>query len=434
MSIIASFIVPHPPLAIPEVGRGSEKQITLTIDSYNRISKEIAELKPDTIIISSPHAPYLYNSFFISNTDKMIGDMGNFGANDITFNENIDIDLVSLIKKYANEDNLLIEDRKYDILDHGTMVPLYFIRKYLKKYNIVVMGLCDISLEENYKMGKAIQKAVDESNKNVVFVASGDLSHKLQEYGPYGFTPEGPVYDRRIMDDCSKANFNNLLDYNLIFLETVAQCGHRSFCMMAGALDNIKVKSMFYSHEDVTGVGYGIISYYPDSSDPYVALARETIIKYISTGKIINTSSVTDQYMLNNKAGVFVSIHKFGMLRGCIGTFLPTRSNIAEEIINNAISASTEDPRFIPIKKEELEDLDINVDVLTAPEDISSKDELDPKRYGVIVSSGLKRGLLLPDLEGVDTIDEQIDIAKRKAGITDNEVITLKRFEVVRHK
>ena len=138
--------------------------------------------------------------------------------------------------------------------------------------------------------------------------------------------------------------------------------------------------------------------------------------------------------MKGQRAGAFVSVHKYGRLRGCIGTILPACRNVAEEIISNAVSASVRDPRFEPITADELKYLDINVDVLGEPEKISSKDQLDVKRYGVIVTRGAKRGLLLPDLEGVDTVDQQISIAKRKAGIPEDAAVQLERFEVVRHK
>ena len=137
--------------------------------------------------------------------------------------------------------------------------------------------------------------------------------------------------------------------------------------------------------------------------------------------------------LTDTRAGAFVSIHKFGKLRGCIGTIAPTKRNLAEEIIKNAVSASSEDPRFEPIEPDELKWLDISVDVLGEAERINSKAELDVKRYGVIVESGYKRGLLLPDLDGVDTVDDQIDIARRKAGIPEGSSMDLYRFEVVRH-
>ena len=137
--------------------------------------------------------------------------------------------------------------------------------------------------------------------------------------------------------------------------------------------------------------------------------------------------------LTQRRAGAFVSIHKHGQLRGCIGTIAPTRESLAEEIIHNAISASTRDPRFYPVTPDELDDLEINVDVLGEPEEIRSEAELDVKRYGVIVSNGLRRGLLLPDLEGVDTVAQQVAIARQKAGIGAGELVKLQRFEVVRH-
>ena len=168
-------------------------------------------------------------------------------------------------------------------------------------------------------------------------------------------------------------------------------------------------------------------------SDDYVRLARRTIESYILRNEKVSIPDDIPEEMLNQKAGAFVSIHKHGNLGGCIGTILPTTSCVAQEIINNAISASTRDPRFSPIKADELKWLDINVDVLGEPEDIESEDELDVKRYGVIVTSGFKRGLLLPDLDGVDTVSQQVEIAMQKGGIRKTDKYKLQRFEVIRH-
>ena len=170
-----------------------------------------------------------------------------------------------------------------------------------------------------------------------------------------------------------------------------------------------------------------------NKENAYVKLARETIENYIKYGKIITPPKDLPEEMINQKAGVFVSLKKFGDLRGCIGTFMPTQENIAQEIIKNAISAAVDDPRFSPVNASELEDLSISVDVLSAPEEVKDISQLDPKKYGVIVSSGYKKGLLLPDLEGVDTVEYQIDIVKRKAGIYPGEKVKLYRFEVKRY-
>ena len=168
--------------------------------------------------------------------------------------------------------------------------------------------------------------------------------------------------------------------------------------------------------------------------DPYVELARKTIELISSHNDVYVPSDdeLTDE-MKNGRAGAFVSIHEGGKLRGCIGTIAPTCKNIADEIVSNAIAASTRDPRFNPIRTEELGSLEINVDVLSPEEPIDSPDQLDVKKYGVIVEKGYKRGLLLPDLDGVDTVEEQISIAMRKGGIKPSDDYTLERFEVIRH-
>jgi AmmeMemoRadiSam system protein A len=303
-----------------------------------------------------------------------------------------------------------------------------------------------------------IKKAVETLGRKVVFVASGDLSHKLKAEGPYGFAPEGPQYDDRIMDVMGNAEFGKLFDFEESFCKKAAECGHRSFVIMAGALDGVSVETEKLSHQDVTGVGYGLCTFKPgeadenrhfldaylkkiaseidekrSNADPYVELARKSLESYVLYHKTIQVpDDITDE-MRNTQAGAFVSIHKFGELRGCIGTTEPTTFCVAKEIINNAISAAVNDPRFDAIRPDELRWLDINVDVLSPAESISSKAELDVKRYGVIVSCGRRRGLLLPDLDGVDTVDEQISIAMKKGGIRPDEDYKLQRFEVVRH-
>lgn len=169
------------------------------------------------------------------------------------------------------------------------------------------------------------------------------------------------------------------------------------------------------------------------SIHPLVQLAREAIKEYIRTGEVISLpAELTDE--MGEKHGVFVSLKRKGMLRGCIGTYEAATSCVAEEVIHNAISAATRDPRFTPVTLPELDDINISVDILTDPERVKSLTELNPGRYGVIVKSGFKRGLLLPDIEGVNTTEEQIDIARRKAGIGDGEPLEIFRFEVRRYR
>ena len=460
MAVLAAFMVPHPPMIIPDIGRGGEAQIAETIRAYEQVADEIAALKPETILILSPHSVMYSDYFHISPGRKAKGSFADFRAAKIQFEEEYDEELTDRICLLAEEagfpaGTLGERDRK---LDHGTMVPLWFIRQKLNGSKIVRIGLSGLPLTDHYRFGMMLKEAAEITGRRVVIVASGDLSHKLQSYGPYGFAPEGPAYDERIMDVCGRGAFGELFDFEESFCEKAAECGHRSFVIMAGTLDGQMVRASVLSHQDVTGVGYGICTFYPDGpdenrhfldlylkklehkieqeisdADPYVQLARKTIDTFVRTGKMIRIPEDLPEEMMKMRAGTFVSIHKHGRLRGCIGTIAPTAENVAGEIIRNAVSASTKDPRFDPVTADELKWLEISVDVLGRPEKIDSIAQLDVKRYGVIVSCGYRRGLLLPDLEGVDTPQQQVAIAREKGNIRETEKYTLERFEVIRH-
>jgi len=246
------------------------------------------------------------------------------------------------------------------------------------------------------------------------------------------------------------------LDRDLI--DCGGECGLRPILMMLGTLDGYQVDSKVLSYEGPFGVGYGVAWFHPGEyssekekvqrfyenrkkaneqarkqEDAYVSLARTSLEEYVRTGKVMRIPENLPPEMLQNRAGIFVSIKKHGQLRGCIGTISPTCRNIAEEIIQNAISAGTKDYRFSPVEEWELEDLRYSVDVLKEPEDISSMEELDTVKYGVIVRKGSRSGLLLPNLAGVDTVEEQVAIALQKAGIRPDEKYKMQRFEVIRH-
>lgn len=460
MSIIGAFLVPHPPMIVPAVGRGSERQVKATSAAYQLIAKEIAALQPETIIVSSPHAVMYADYFHISPGAGAAGSFAQFRAPEVRFREEYDTELVRVIERMARSEDFPAgtQGERSPELDHGTMVPLWFIRQAYSGFRLLRVGLSGLPLEDHYRLGQLMQRAVDETGRRAVYVASGDLSHKLQSYGPYGFAPEGPQYDARIMDVCERAAFGELFDFDESFCERAAECGHRSFVMMAGALDGVAVQARKLSHEDVTGVGYGVCSFRPTgpderrrflderrtaqsqhlalkraACDPWVQLAWQSVERYVRSRQVMDVPAGLPAELTDSRAGAFVSIHKQGQLRGCIGTIAPTQGCLAEEIIRNAVSAAVSDPRFAPIRPEELPWLEISVDVLGAPEDVASEQELDVKRYGVIVCRGGRRGLLLPDLDGVDTVQQQIAIARRKAGIGPDETVSLQRFEVVRH-
>lgn len=461
MALIGAFIVPHPPVIIPEVGKGQEKQVSKTIDSYREAAKRIAALKPDTIIITSPHSIMYSDYIHISPGKSAKGDLSRFNAKSVTFQVNYDDEFVSQLEYYADKEGVEAGTlgEKDKNLDHGTMVPLYFINEYLKDYKVVRIGLSGLSFTEHYRLGKCITKTADELGRRIVFVASGDLSHRLKEDGPYGFAEDGVRFDQEITKAMAEGNFLQFMEFTPDFCEAAGECGLRSFIIMAGALSGMAVSSELLSYEGTLGVGYAVCEFKitgedqkrnfdqiftekqralakerQKNEDPYVHLARLSLETYVQTGKRAKLPEGLPEDMVNRRAGVFVSLKKHGSLRGCIGTTGPVTDNIAKEILRNAVSSGVEDPRFPPVTENELPELIYSVDVLSEAEPIKDMSELDVKRYGVIVTSGRKRGLLLPNLEGVDTIEQQVDIAKKKAGIYGNEDISLERFEVVRHK
>ena len=227
--------------------------------------------------------------------------------------------------------------------------------------------------------------------------------------------------------------------------------------MMAGVLDAKALKIKKLSYQGPFGVGYGVVSLRVTREDPrrsfaeryemleqrameerraaeddFVRLARSAVEAIVTAGEPAPLPSELPPEMME-RAGVFVSLKKDGALRGCIGTFEPTAKNIAAEILQNAASAALRDPRFPPVQEEELPALVYSVDVLTEPELVSGADDLDAKRYGVIVEYRARKGLLLPDLDGVNTVEEQLRIARQKGGIPADAPIRIWRFTVERH-
>lgn len=436
--MISAYIMPHPPCAIEQVGYRDLDKMQLTINGYKEASKMLAKDKPETIIVISPHATMYRDAFYISNGKGGKGNLAQFGAPDAALSYDYDTELIDEIVSLCDEQHLptVLSDTEIDDFDHGTMVPLLFISKEYSDFKIVRISPSFMDSSDLLKMGRIIERAAMHVGRNITILASGDLSHRLKDSGPYDYAPEGPEFDKRVTDAMKTLDTNGfckLMDDHS-FLDKAGQCGTPGFVMMAGALENYEVDKTFLSYEGPFGVGYAVCAY-TNCQDKCVKLATKVINEYISSNKRTSPNDVDylSDWMLKEQNGVFVSIKENGSLRGCIGTFLPTCENVAEEICRLAISASTEDPRFYPITKDELDKLVINVDVLSKPIP-ATFEELNAKKYGVIVTDGYRRGLLLPDLEGVDTPKEQIEIALQKARIDFDTEYKIEKFTVERHK
>lgn len=464
MSVVFAGLVPHPPILIPDVGRDERENVSLTDQAMIKLAGLLEASKPDLLVIISPHGPVFSDAIAILNESILNGDFARFGAPHIEFKEQIDLTMICEIQKNAaNHDIMAVlmgrdECSQYGIdlkLDHGITVPLYYFRKLGIDIPLVPITIGMLPFEDLYKFGSLLSEVSKKLEKKIAVIASGDLSHRLTPQAPSGYNPHGKEFDEQLIKTLKGYAIENLFDLDPKLIEKAGECGLRPIIMMLGALDGLEVKSEIISYEGPFGVGYGVATFIPtgetnlskievlyqrrverlkgvqEQEHPLVKLARQTIENECKGEKTLQPEILIPE--MERRAGVFVSIKKHGQLRGCIGTTEPTQKNVAGEVIQNAISAGFYDPRFFPIEDEELDDLAISVDVLGEPEPVDHIEELNPVKYGVIVKQGNKTGLLLPNLEGIDTIEEQVEIAKRKAGIFNDQGVELSRFEVIRY-
>jgi AmmeMemoRadiSam system protein B/AmmeMemoRadiSam system protein A len=324
----------------------------------------------------------------------------------------------------------LEEDQVAHQYEHSIEVQLPFLQYFKPDIRIVPIMLAYAGGDIYKEIGKELAKAIKASNKGVVIMASSDMTH----YEPQETAQEK---DTQAIEAILDLNEDELL--RRVDELNISMCGYAPTVSLISAAKELGATGAelvrYQTSGDTTGdysAGVGYAGVIITAMSPLARLARETVETYVKEGKTPKPDELTPE--MKGKAGVFVSIHKLGELRGCIGTFEPQCANVAEEIINNAISSATRDPRFPPVAPDELKDLNYSVDVLTKPEPVASQDQLDPRKYGVIVECGFRRGLLLPDLGGVDSVDHQIDVCRQKAGIAPDEPIKLYRFEVRRYK
>lgn len=438
MGLALGALVPHPPIIVPEVGGPHLSQVKRTVDSMKKLARRIKDLNPSRLIIITPHNVVLEDAVGVLVSDIYRGSLRQFGG-PTDFSYPGDKEFAYFLLEKAKESDIPLRAVRSHRLDHATLVPLYYIFGLTSDVPIIVLTIAFLSPRELYEIGRFINGIVECDPSSTVLIASGDLSHRLTYDAPAGYSPRGKEFDKEIVRIIEEFDAEALLKMDPYFLEEAGECGYRSLVMLFGALDEWKVRTEVLSYEGPFGVGYCVAMFQPlerlsKKEHPLVRLARDAVEAYVRCGKIISPPSELTPEM-RERAGVFVSLKKRGRLRGCIGTFLPACENVAEEVIRNAIAACSEDPRFEPVREEELPLLEYSVDILSEPELVSDIGELDPKIYGVIVEApDGRRGLLLPDLEGVDSVEEQISIASRKAGIFPGEPIKIYRFRVRRYR
>ncbi len=425
-------LVPHPPIVVPEVGGRDAQLVAATAHALGQLGAMILEAGPDTVVMITPHGPVSRSAAVVLGDQTLKGDLGRFGAPQVEMAFEADSEYTEALLAEARRRDLVVRRVTRIGLDHGLTVPLYFLKRSGVEARLVAVTVPWWEAADLAELGRVLAAAAVSGGRKVAIVASGDLSHRLQRGAPAGYSPRGAEFDRAVVRLLEQGQLSRLSDLEVELVEAAGECGLKPLQVLAGALADVAVRPRLLSYEGPFGVGYAVAAFVPEH--PLVGLARQAIEEYVRTGVVI-TPPTGLAAECGGRAGAFVSLKKGGRLRGCIGTVQPTRANLAEEVIHNAIAAATDDPRFPPVSPLELDDLELSVDVLEPAEPVHSTDQLDPRRYGVIVRKGRRSGLLLPDLEGIDSVEEQVAIACQKAGLRAHEPgIELYRFQVRRYR
>lgn len=453
-AIVFSGIAPHPPIMVPEVGGEAIADVRGSIDAMGELTRRIIENGAETVVLISPHAPLDPYGFVAYQRPQLYGDFASFRAPDTKVEFPLDEELLEAMEIAAAREGLAVLNLENRDLDHGTAVPLYFLQRNGWAGRIVGLGYSFLSNQDHLQFGACLRQAIDRVGRSVALIASGDLSHRLKPEAPAGYNSGAHIFDEQVVDAVRHNSPELIANIDQDLRRLAGECGYRSMLVALGATQELPSASEVLHYEAPFGVGYlvaqltnskaaqqnrsaALSSDAADQKKPaedLPALARQAVETFVLTGEQLSPPPALGT--LSARAACFVSIKTLnGDLRGCIGTIEPAKETLAEEVIMNAVNAATRDPRFFPIAPDELSSLRYSVDILGVPEPTSFED-LDPATYGVIVEdeSGAFRGLLLPDIEGVDTATRQVEIAARKAGIAAGSPLKLSRFRVDRYR
>lgn len=464
-NILGYYFLPHPPAAIPEVGGKTTEKLANTITGLDHAAQSIASLKPDTIIIIGSHGPCFNDQFYMPSQERISGDFSAFGCKKLILGFDNNIALAKNISNHAKNNGLkagFVDDLTmkkcripYD-LDHGTTVPLWFIRQRYADFKVIPICTSGRNGKDHYRFGILLREAILQSESNVVIIASGDLSHRLTKNSPSGYDESGVNFDKTIRKLLLAEDPKGFLTIDPKEKEKAEQCALDTYRVVLGTLDGFSFIPRILSYEAPTGIGYlaaeltrgkakesALTQFLAEEDMRYeerkvqapipVRLAQTAIVNYLNGEKKFDLPQDLPAELTENQGGVFVTLTNDGQLRGCLGSIRPTHPTLAEEIMNSAVCAA-KDSHFAPIRHDEIKDLTITVDILNEPEDILDRNELDPQKYGIIVENRGKVGVMLPNEIGIETVEDQIKTARAKAGIHPWHRLKIQRFTTTRYE
>jgi MEMO1 family protein len=447
LPIPCAVLMCHAPIVVPEVGGDRAAECARTTQAMSAAAERLLAHRPDVIALVSPHAPRDRTRFGVCGAELLQGSFERFGAPDVEVRLPGAPELAHALRRSVQGKEVSTCELSGRGLDHGALVPLYFVRKAGWSGPTLLLSLPYPGTDGEAAMGRALARAAEEIGVRVCVLASGDMSHRLTPGAPAGFHPQARTFDDRFRELIARGELQNAVHIDAALRELAAEDVVDSCAVAAGAVGFDATGHRVLHYEGPFGVGYleAVLHEAADATtadalgregngahppSELLSIARESIAAHLRSQRYRPPAL---QPPWRSSRGVFVTLRTADdALRGCIGHVEPLYLTLAQEVAACAAAAATRDTRFSRVHRHELERLRIEISVLGQAEAITSTAELDPARYGVVVSAGFQRGVLLPGIAGIDTADEQVRIAAAKAGLSPQAQIELQRFEVVK--
>jgi AmmeMemoRadiSam system protein A len=439
-SVEIAVLMPHAPILVPVVAGKRLADVRDTVDAMREVAQQVLKHQPDALVLISPHSPRRRRSFGVWTPDRHVGSLARFNAPDVSIELPNDPEWIEGLHAAAAECCIDLWKIGNDELDHGAVVPLWFMCEAGWRGPTTILSLNYPGDGGLQALGQAIAGAAAARGGTVAVIASGDMSHRLKPGAPGGYHPGAGQFDEDFIRWVDAGDVERLLHFDSELQEIAGEDVLDSTLVALAAAGHDMRGHRVLGYEGPFGVGYGVAVLHEHGNPDALSQEREAVslpnVARLSVAAALGIcEAVTpepDAEMSRRRAAVFVTIRTLGgQLRGCVGTLAPRRANVIEEIWFNARAAAFEDTRFNPLRGEELDGLVFEVSILHSFEEVRDASEIDPQAHGVIVStSDARRGLLLPAIEGVDTSEQQIAIARRKGSIRSDEAVRLQRFAV----
>ena len=424
--IVAGALTAHPPILLPEVGGAESQRVQATAHAMQELDAILMAAPATLAIVISPHSPSSMTSLPVRRATRVGGDLARFRAPQVRIEADVDLDLASKLVADGQRAGFALTWAEDSELDHGVVVPLHLLPRTMKSKHCVFLGVSGWPLQRFLAFGGWLQQWLQ--HRGAILIASGDLSHRLTPDAPYGFRPEGPVFDRLVIDALRGHDWQRIEGVDPDLVEEAGECGLRPLAILLGAARAAGLTSQVLSYEGPFGVGYPVVAF----TGARVALdiqdlGRRAIETYLRSHQLIEPP---DRIPMEWRApsAAFVTLRKNGAMRGCVGSTRPTEATAAHELIRYAIASAVRDPRFHPVRLDEVPLLSIRVQLLDPAEPLTDITRIDPKTDGIIVRSGDRQALLLPGIEEIVTPEQQLRAACQKAGIDRHAALQVERF------